>query len=212
MHELELHRNKTKNTYVYSYFREQHQLDQEKKIHNPNLYAIWNLKVYIVWKIAEKNHFQSDFFIYSDMGAWRQGVITHWPNQLIVKSVVNKIYNKILFGQVYEMNPLSYSELNAYIEGGFFGGTKEAINMFQFIYYNLHDYRLKNGLFVGKDQVIMNILAFESSNVSIARLNAYDVKCLDNNYQNRWFLYQIYFSELKPLCYSEKARDLSLII
>jgi hypothetical protein len=62
MSELELKRNKK---YVDIYKNKQHEKDEEKGIHNPNLYAIWNLKPYILSKAATSNSFNSEFFIYS---------------------------------------------------------------------------------------------------------------------------------------------------
>lgn len=49
--QLELERNRT--DYMYEYLMHQRILDPERTWHNPNLYALWNLKSYMVKKIGE---------------------------------------------------------------------------------------------------------------------------------------------------------------
>jgi len=44
-----------KRNYTYNYQNKQHSLDREKHIHNPNLYALWNLKPFIADLIAQDN-------------------------------------------------------------------------------------------------------------------------------------------------------------
>ena len=48
-----------KRNYTHNYQNRQHSLDREKKIHNPNLYAIWNLKPFIADLIAQDNLYNS---------------------------------------------------------------------------------------------------------------------------------------------------------
>ena len=50
------------------YKHEQFYIDPEKHIHNSNLYAVWNLKAFITYKILKQNPFNSTFFIYTDKG------------------------------------------------------------------------------------------------------------------------------------------------
>jgi hypothetical protein len=87
LRKLEVDRNMS---YVDNYLNKQLDLDKEKNIHTPHLYAIWNLKTFALKSIADKNPFKSEYFIYTDAGAWRQRVSESWPD-------VNFIYGLVLF-------------------------------------------------------------------------------------------------------------------
>ena len=49
----------------------QHEMDPEKQIHSPELYAIWNAKSWMLLKTAEANVFKSKHFFWADIGAWQ---------------------------------------------------------------------------------------------------------------------------------------------
>ena len=76
----EIEKKRAKN-YTFNYKYKQNNLDPEKRIHNADLYLLWNIKSYITNKIAQENPFNSSFFIYSDSGAWRDRVLYDWPNE-----------------------------------------------------------------------------------------------------------------------------------
>lgn len=97
MNELEAKRNKT---YKQSYQLEQSRIDPEKRYHNPNLYAVWNLKHYIMEHASIVNHFNSKFFIFTDGGAWRGQRFTNWPDQSFVQRIANYVDDRIIYGQV----------------------------------------------------------------------------------------------------------------
>jgi hypothetical protein len=64
---------------------QQHELDPEKRIHSPELYAIWAQKAFFVKKAVDLNPFNTDFFFWCDIGAFREGslnsvVQTSFPN------------------------------------------------------------------------------------------------------------------------------------
>lgn len=63
MKEISTERNRN---YTENYIYRQNSLDREKHIHNPSLYAIWNLKSFISNKIANENFYRSSAFIYTD--------------------------------------------------------------------------------------------------------------------------------------------------
>ena len=193
--EIELKRNKK---YTFKYLNEQHKLDPEKNIHNPNLYLIWNMKSYITNKIAQSNPFKSSVFIYTDSGAWRDKPLLNWPNITFTKQISNDILkNKILFGQITNSN-LERSNsfpLVDIIEGTFFIGSKQALDNFEYDFWNLHDQRLEKDLFIGKDQTIMNLISFDSNitkKSEIVKLQTWNLKC--KNRVDEWFFYQYYFA------------------
>jgi hypothetical protein len=124
----ELEHERGKN-YTQSYKHNQFYIDPERhRGHNSHLYAIWNSKAYLVSKVAEKNLYGSEFFIYTDAGSWREETIPGWPDNGFVRELTRILQDRMLFGQISPMETTSYSlpqvgfAGNNYIEGGFFAG------------------------------------------------------------------------------------------
>ncbi|KAK9702296.1 hypothetical protein K7432_011313 [Basidiobolus ranarum] len=77
------------------------------------------------------------------------------------------------------------------IEGTFFGGRKELVVWWSDTFYDTHDYYLRQGHFVGKDQSIMNSVAIkESSKIIILYLDS--GSCGD-----KWFYFQPWLASVK---------------
>jgi hypothetical protein len=206
LNEIELKRQKN---YTSNYKNEQNKIDPEKQIHNADLYVLWNIKSYITNKIAQENPFNSDVFMYTDSGAWRDKPLLNWPNESFIKNVTNIIKDNVLFGQITN-SKLEVSQNFPWvniIEGGFFMGNSIAISNFEKNFWNLHDERLSKKLFIGKDQIIMNIITFNLSK-SIYRLQTWDLECEFK--VDKWFFYQYYFANDEYyLC--KKNRELLLL-
>ena len=204
MRELELRRNMS---YLVPYQTEQQEKDPERDIHNPSLYACWNVKTYILAKASEMNEYNSEFFIYTDAGAWRDKVFTNWPHEEFVRNVSQRLNNRMLVGQV-NAKQSKFNVRKDHIEGGFFAGSKQAIASYQRVFYDLHDQWLLAGFFIGKDQSMINMLAFVTYKESIVRLSAWNST---NGCSNVWFFYQYFFARADE--YSCPIKDrLSLLI
>ena len=91
-----------KKNYTWYYKHEQLEVDREKEIHNSNLYALWNLKTFIVDKIAQENFYNSSSFIYTDSGAWRHQLIKDWPDRYQVMNLIEHLNGKVLLGQLVD--------------------------------------------------------------------------------------------------------------
>lgn len=184
---------KRKINYVENYLNIQNSLDPEKNIHNPSLYAIWNLKSYFVQKVVELNPFKSSFFIYTDAGAWRKNSIPQWPDNQFINELKQKLNDCILLGQISRnYDPKTYISYSSVIQGGFFAGSARAIKMFYTEFWRIHDKLFRENKFVGKEQTIMKILSFDSNKICNVRLKSWEAKCKVN--YDPWFFYQIYFS------------------
>jgi hypothetical protein len=188
--ELEKERN---CSYREKYLFEQLSKDPENKYHNPNLYAVWNVKTYIINKIAQENPYNSSFFLYTDIGAFRSEVIPHWPDSGFIESLIFKLEDRVLFGQIEDYshdpndNTDSFRMKRNLIQAGFVLGTKKAIENYKVKYYKIHDEFLNKGMFVGKEQVIMNFYAFKYQN-EVVRLRTWNINC--SKPYNNWFFYQ----------------------
>ena len=187
--------------YLHDYLNKQLVKDPEKYIHNPNLYAIWNIKAYVCLKVIQLNPFDSQFFIYTDLGAWRQGIFNDWPDNNFINFLYPKLNHRMLFSQIYYVHDVNMFNVETdSIEGGFFAGSKSAIKLFANNFYEEHDKRLKSNLFIGKDQTIMNYIVYKLNNTNHVLLRAWQLHECNLNKTNilfdPWFFYQQYFSTI----------------
>ena len=192
LEEFESARNQS---YLENYKEKQHAKDSEQ-FHVPELYAIWNLKSYYLHKVSKQNPYGSKFFIYSDAGAWRGTKLEIWPDESLVRQVANVVGDSILLAQINTKHPQNPAYTDS-IEGTFFAGTAAAIDDWQSAFYYTHDKMFNNGWFIGKDQYIMNIVAYNvfhwepegalKNNVSV--LLSYRAECGD-----KWFYFIIFFA------------------
>lgn len=177
--------------YIDNYFTKQQRLDRESRIHNPDLYAIWNLKSFILKFVSDDNPFGSSYFIYTDVGAWRQGIIDNWPDEDFIKKLMEVQKDRVLFAQISD--DLSDFEVNDIIQGGIIAGNKKSIDSLFKNYYSIHDERVRKDRFVGKDQILMNYLAFRYFNSTTIKLRTWKLTCSKS--YDRWFFYQYFFAK-----------------
>lgn len=186
--------------YSFSYKRNQFDLDPEKSIHTPELYAIWNLKSFMMKETIKTNPYSSSFFIYTDAGAWRYGVQPGWPSTELVYELSKKLNNHILFGQTDETCQ-GYHKCSSLIQGTFFAGSAQAMLNFERDFWRLHDQLLEQNQFVGKDQNLMRSIAFKTDHghvSQVARLRNWKnlwIRLLCDYDYDPWFFYQVYFSQ-----------------
>ena len=204
--DLEIERNRN---YIENYITEQVKKDQEKRIHSPELYAVWNIKAFIVNKTTNSNPYRSNFFIYTDCGAWRNKVFSNWPDVKLIANLIPMLYDRILFGQV--MDPPDLKRVSIYkdlMEATFFAGSIRAIRDYTQEFYRIHDEWLDKGLFIGKDQNMLNSLTYIETPHLIARLNTRPDNC--TKWFDQWFFYQYYFAhEDQFIC---NVKKLSLLL
>lgn len=207
MRELETSRGRT---YINLYLTDQIELDPEKHLHSPELYAVWNLKPYLLNKTAHLNPYKSNFFLYTDSGAWRTRQFPNWPDEGFVSQLTSKLEDRILFGEV---GPASYFATNKranIIQGTFFGGSLKEVKFISEQFFQVHDEWLdKEGMFVGQDQRLMNELAFARTKSAVVRLRTLNLKCQAT--YNPWFFYQYFFANSSDyICNEDKFSLLML--
>lgn len=111
---LESSRNRK---YISIYQQKQHALDRERSIHGVGLYAIWNLKIYMINEVARLNPYKSEFFLFTDAGAWRFQQFEKWPDVQFTRLLASRLDNRILFGQVAEYDARKYGAEKDIIQG-----------------------------------------------------------------------------------------------
>lgn len=192
-HQVELWR---KRNYAENYQNKQMSLDPEKSIHNPNLYAVWNSKHYVMQSVVDSNPFKSSFFIYTDIGAWRGQVIKNWPDIQFVQKLASKLNNNILYGQITKVEDNNQTNpISDIIQATFIAGNKVAVKHASKEFYEIHDDLFDKGIFVGKDQNLMNYMTYVKKLKFIKKLRTWSVNCSIG--YDQWFFYQYFFANLE---------------
>ena len=170
--------------------------------HSVKLYKIWNEKIYFLNKVINENPFESNFFLWNDIGSFR----TTNKNKLqLIKELQFPQSNRFVKGKVsmFKIKDFTLDEkkninnidsrfkhVNRY--GGMFGGDKESLIIFEKKYTKLlHKFKKKN-IFAGKDQSIYNFLVLQNPNL-IHTINSHKV----NKSYDKWFCFHFYFSNYK---------------
>lgn len=194
-----------KTNYIENYIFNQLAKDPEKKIHSPELYAVWNLKLYLLNKTAHINPFKSHYFIYTDCGAWRARVFPNWPDIRFANEVGKRLRDRILMGQINQPDIKNFFIDRDYLEATFYFGSTKAIQNIAYKYYSIHDKLLEKNLFVGKDQNILNLLAYilHKNKNMIVKIKIENFNC--SQFYNEWFFYQYYFAQMNDfICSVDK--------
>ena len=183
-----------KRRYVRNYQTVQRSLDPEAHYHSPELYAVWNAKVFLMNKATFRNVYKSRFFLYTDLGAFRSAVHANWPDVEHLVKLRGELRDRMLFGRVSSFIIDPYDSTSNHVEGTFFAGSLRAVRRYYSQFYAVHDELLERNEFVGKDQKIMNIAAVERSPERSCLLWAPELlsECLPS--VDIWFFYQLYFA------------------
>ncbi|KAJ7288574.1 hypothetical protein C8J57DRAFT_1280764 [Mycena rebaudengoi] len=138
-----------------------HALDRERKIHSAELYAVWNAKPYFLdeaVKTLSRQGTDYKYAFWNDAGSFRSShEYTDWP----ATARVNQIWEEgsALTGEAKENLLNTWVPVdNEFSEGSFFGGSPKTITWWRETFYTYHDYYLGLGMFVGKDQTLINAL------------------------------------------------------
>jgi hypothetical protein len=183
-------------------FNQHWNIDPEKDIHNPKLYMIWAEKSNFLKITAEENPFNSQYFMWCDIGCFRNRYglkdipldkIRNWPNPKKVSLIPR---DKICLTQTGTFPILccklmengltekEFTNVPASIGGTMFIGSKEAVNEWHCKYYQTLQKFVDNNRFIGKDQNIM-------ANIYIAYPDL--VAKFDPNYGDPWFYFHWLF-------------------
>ena len=161
-------------------FKEHHlYLDPERNKHNPELYMIWAEKSNFLQKTKNDNPFNSEFFLWCDIGCFRNrpekkdiplSEIHKFPNKEKIRCIPK---DKIILTQtgkfaenckLLNIDGLTKEEFTFYshsIGGTIFGGHSNIIDKWHLKYYETLDKFINYKRFSGKDQNIMANIAVE---------------------------------------------------
>ena len=187
-------------TYKYlNYWLDDLNRDPERNIHNIELYMLWNEKCKFVEKTIQLNPFNTEYFIWTDIGVIRDQknieLIKTYPNDRVINDIDNTkmymlyidCYNDIPFENNITLSGASEMFLkNNYVGGTIFFGHKDVFNIYIKRYYEMLDEFINNNFFAGKDQSIISCIYFNDKN--LFKLIKPDLNLFDD----KWF-YLLYF-------------------
>lgn len=157
------------------YWKKDHKRDHEK-VHNPNLYIVWNEKSKFVDEAIRLNHFKTDFYCWCDIGTFRtSNNLAQFKNFPKTDKLLSDRMNLL------EIEPFDKKEVdyvNAHksnfknifirrnrIAGNIFIAHKHTWEIWILKYYEVMDMFMKNDQFTGKDQSVMAVVALLYPNI-----------------------------------------------
>jgi hypothetical protein len=186
----------------YNIFLQHYSIDKEIRIgHNPLLYMIWSEKSNFLKRAIEMDPFQSDYFLWVDIGCFRE------PNKKYLKYPDQRAIEKLDTSKVLllQVGPFTQQELacnsienlpnfmfHNRIGGTIFGGGKDVLLKWHSKYYAMLETFIHMERFIGKDQSIINC-------VYLLNRDMCDVINWIPGCKDIWFYLQDYLSSSGPL-------------
>ena len=182
------------NKYNIDFWDNQYKIDPTSNIgRNKECYIIWNSKMNFVKEAIKLNPFNSDKFIWNDIGSMRNNYfsnfISHYP-----------LYNNISFDKLdiiliqdYKDKTQEYYQNEVHLAGSMFGTSKDIFLKIIDLFYKYLDEYIQNNLFIGCDQQILstiNIKHPELFNI----INPY-VNNMNDELIDKWFY--LYYHYIK---------------
>lgn len=146
-------------------YRQQRRLDPENLTHHRTemLYAIWNGRTCLVKEVSDE--FPSSLVFWIDIGLARLNKfgVKAFPNMTRMEELYGAgTEGRMVFSMVArhryhraaDLVPITFD----WIQGGFYGGDRRAIIAFFANFWAVHDALALKGFFVGKDQILINVV------------------------------------------------------
>ncbi|KAJ7175706.1 hypothetical protein C8R46DRAFT_989772 [Mycena filopes] len=206
-------------------YSEMYAQDRERALHSPDLYAVWNAKPFFLDKAVHalsRAGRDYDYAFWNDAGSFRTShSYQDWPDPARTREIwkagsrlSGEKEEDLLFFPIAGLPDPSlryWTESHGPVdtelsEGSFFGGSPTAIAWWKRTFYAYHDHYLKLGIFVGKDQTLINalFLLFPSRIIAVwlddpeapghADTLPFTDKGALGNCGPEWFYYQFWFA------------------
>jgi len=164
------------------------ELDNERnpntgvKYHSAELYIIWNEKVKLVNQAIKENPYKSNFFIWCDIGTFREE--SYIKNNFTSDKLINS--NKMTFVMNSEIDDQYYR--NGYLidivlgaQGNLQIGDHRSWKVYDYLYNQIRDELLLKNETIGKDQTITSTMIMRYPNL-------FDLIYQDpKDHKNRWW-------------------------
>ncbi|GAA5887178.1 hypothetical protein JCM16303_002217 [Sporobolomyces ruberrimus] len=148
--------------------QKQYEVDPEQRWHVPDVYGVWTAKPWMVRDASDRNPYDSEYFFWVDAGSFRDAQVHH--DFAALPSVLSKTFaplpsDTILLAATTQpfADGLSYvksaragavPDREDRLQGGWFGGKKEGIEMWEEAVREVTVRQSALGRFAGKEQPI----------------------------------------------------------
>lgn len=146
---------------------QEHAKDVEKNVHTPTLYPVWAEKATMVATAARANCFQSQYFVWLDVGYFSEtsvpaqpfpslsGLNAIQPGKVLLLAVDKETIQRVQQSHMRQGQVtagVGNTENIVTIGGGGFAGDFAAVIAWERAYLQMLDVYRTNGWFIGKDQ------------------------------------------------------------
>jgi hypothetical protein len=190
--------NKYKHIWEHQYF-----LDKQKDTgRGIECYVLWNSKLNFLKEAYELNFFNSDKFIWMDIGMIRNN--SYKPHLKTFPNYENISNDKIDIILLCGFNNLQqkFFQDEVHFSGASYGGSINALDKFHKLYYEKFDEYIENDKFIGCDQQIISSVYLENlqlfnpiipTNTKIIKNNGRPI--IPRNNLDKWFYLIYYYSQ-----------------
>ena len=181
--------------YNLEFWVNQYKLDPTPTIRTKECFIIWNSKMNFIKEAIEINPFNSDKFIWNDIGSMRDLDYSKKINKYPIYNNISNDKLDIILVKKYDKEQYFFQN-ETHLSGAIFGTSKHLFLKIIDLYYKYFDLYIKNNLFIGCDQQILSTLYMNHKdlfNLIIPDNNSIHNNSIDNNIIDKWFyLYHHY--------------------
>jgi hypothetical protein len=138
---------------------EQYRKDPTSNIRTKECYMIWNSKMSLVKEIIDLNPFNSDKFVWNDIGSMRDNryikqYYNTFMNYPLYQNVSTDKIDIIIIKEFEDPNQIIFQN-ESHLSGAIFGGGREVFLKLIDLFYRNFDMYIENNYFIGCDQQIL---------------------------------------------------------
>jgi hypothetical protein len=120
-------------------------------------YKIWNSKFDLLKQAIVENPFQTDYFVWNDMGNVRQENILPYLSTYPCSKKISRDQIDIVLLNVFRENKI-FLQNEVHFSGSMFGSHKDALLMMHDVFYDYFNIYLQKGYFIGCDQQMIGTI------------------------------------------------------
>jgi len=170
----------------YNIWEFQHRIDIQKHIRTKECYVIWNSKMNFVKEAIELNPFNSEKFVWTDIGCLRDKRYCNFIKDYPLYKNISSDKLDIVLIKPYLNDKQQIFQNEVHLAGAIFGASKNTFKKIIPLYYYYFNEYVKNNLFIGCDQQILSTIYTQHKDL-------FNLIIPNNKYINEWFYLWFYY-------------------
>ena len=180
--------------YNIDFWNNQYKIDPTPNIgRNKECYIIWNSKMNFIKEAIDLNPFNSDKFIWNDIGSMRNKYFSNFISKYPIYNNISNNKLDIVLLQNFKDTKQEYYQNEVHLSASIFGASKDIFLQIIELFYKYLDEYIQNNLFIGCDQQILSTIYMKHPEL-FNLINPY-VKNMNNEIIDIWFY--LYFRYIK---------------